>query len=93
MEKFFEIVGFVAAVAMPFFNIPFILRIIRRKSASDISLAWVFGVWGCILLMFPSALLSDDMVLRAFGWANTILFSFVVATVVFFKRRTQDPEL
>jgi hypothetical protein len=43
----------VSAVLMPFFDIPLIARIIRRKSSEDISLVWTFGIWVCILGMLP----------------------------------------
>lgn len=86
-----------AGVVLPLFNIPLILRIIKRKSADDISLVWVFGVWICILLMSPAALISQDFAFRMFGWANLFFFTGVVFVTVkyhhFFKskkRGTRD---
>jgi uncharacterized protein with PQ loop repeat len=81
-EAFFKHVGLIAAIVMPFWNIPLMLRIIRRKTSSDISLAWAFGVWACILLMFPSAMLSSDIVLKAYGISNFLFFTLVVVVVV-----------
>ena len=75
-------VGALAGFIMPFFNIPFILRIIKRKSADDVSLIWVFGVWICILLMSPAALVSQDIAFRLFGWTNLIFFTVVVIVTV-----------
>ncbi|MBV9079780.1 MAG: hypothetical protein JO102_01535 [Elusimicrobia bacterium] len=83
---FWKAVGLVAGAAMPLFNIPLILRIIRRRSCGDLSLGWLWGVWGCIVLMFPSAATSRDVVLRAFGWSNLVLFSGVVAVVCYVRR-------
>jgi len=74
-------IGFVAAIAMPFWNIPLIIRIGRRKSSKDISLGWAVGVFACILLMLPSALVSPDPVFKAFGIINAILFGAVVAQI------------
>jgi len=73
-----EVVGLIAAVALPLWNIPLIIRIQRRKSSKDLSLWWVLGVWVCLLLMLPSGLRSSDMVFRAFTMANIVLFTGVV---------------
>jgi hypothetical protein len=82
-----ETVGMLAAAGMPLWNIPLILHIQRRKSSADISLTWVLGVWGCILLMTPTALRSDDPAFRAFGWTNVILFTAVVVQVLRFRSK------
>ena len=37
-----EIIALVASVTMPLFNIPLLVKIIRRKSANDLSLWWLF---------------------------------------------------
>jgi hypothetical protein len=74
--------GMISAIGMPLFDIPLIARIIRRKSAEDISLIWVFGIWACILGMLPSSLISADPILCAFGIVNTVLFTAVVVAVV-----------
>jgi len=77
--------GMVAAVAMPLWNIPLILRIERRRSSADMSLAWAWGVLVCILLMLPSALISPDRVFRAFGIVNAVLFSLVVIQIIRYR--------
>lgn len=80
-----------AGAMLPLFNVPLIIRIIKRKSADDISLVWVFGVWICILLMSPAALQSQDFAFRVFGWMNLVFFSGVVVVTVkyhhVFKKR------
>lgn len=76
-----------AGIILPLFNIPLILRIMQRKSADDISLVWLFGVWICILLMSPAAFTSEDTTFRAFGWANSIFFTGVVIVTVKYHRR------
>ena len=71
-----------AGCILPLFNIPLIVRIVKRKSADDLSLVWVFGVWICILLMSPAAFTSQDMAFRMFGWVNIIFFTGVVFVTV-----------
>jgi len=80
-------IAFVAAIVLPLWNIPLIARIVRRKSSEDISLLWAFGVWGCLLLMFPASLRSTDIVWKAFNISNLILFSAVVFAAVFYRSR------
>lgn len=83
--RLLETIGMVAAAAMPLWNIPLILRIERRRSSADISLAWVLGVWACILLMSPAAVRSSDPTFRIFGWMNLVLFTGVVVQVLRFR--------
>jgi hypothetical protein len=77
-----EIVGLVAAVVMPLWNIPLIARIIQRRSSDDISLLWALGVWACILLMAPSGFMAESLVWKAFNIMNLIMFTAVVFFVV-----------
>jgi len=81
-----EKIGIIAAVVMPLFNIPLITKIIQRKSSRDISLCWVLGVWGCIVLMAPSGFQSEDMVWRTFNYVNIVLFTFVVLVTLRYRR-------
>jgi uncharacterized protein with PQ loop repeat len=74
--------GMIGAVVMPFWNIPLILKIIKRKSSGDISLVWVTGVWVCVMLILPSAIVSPDQVLRTFGIINSISFTGVFIIVL-----------
>ena len=76
-----ENIGLVAAILMPFFNIPLIVRILRRRSSADISISWAMGVWICALLMAPSGFSSKDMVWRCFNIVNLVLFTGVVIAV------------
>jgi uncharacterized protein with PQ loop repeat len=71
-------IGAFAGAIMPLFNIPLIMRIIQRKSSDDISIIWLLGVWACILLMSPAALMSQDLAFRLFGWTNLVFFTAVV---------------
>jgi len=74
----FEALALVASIIMPLFNIPLVAKIARRKSAGDLSLSWLFGIWGCMFLMLPWAFSTKDVVLRVFGIMNFLLFSSVV---------------
>jgi len=77
--------GLMAAVVLPLWNIPLILRIRRRKSSRDISLLWAVGVFVCLVLMLPSGLSSSDPVFRVFTAINFVLFSTVVAFVLRYR--------
>ena len=80
-----ETVGLIAAIVLPFWNIPLIVRIGRRKSSKDVSLWWTFGIWTCFLLMLPAALLSSDIVFKVFAIVNIVLVTAVVIQVVRYR--------
>ncbi|OGW79721.1 MAG: hypothetical protein A3G33_01575 [Omnitrophica bacterium RIFCSPLOWO2_12_FULL_44_17] len=85
--QFFILVGTVASIALPLFNIPLVLRIIHKKSSQEVSLVWLWGVWSCILLLTPSALISKEIVFKIFGFSNLLLFSAVVFVVMKYRRK------
>ena len=88
-----QTLGIISGILMPIFNIPLILRIVRRRSSQDISLAWAIGVWICVMGILPSSLQSADPVLSAFGIMNGLLFTGVFVTVLYFHpslRRGKD---
>jgi len=87
MGRWIEIIGIVAGVTLPLFNIPLILRLVKRKSAEDFSISWAVGVWICILLMTPQALRSQDLAFRAYGIVNIIFFSAVAFLVLKYRGR------
>jgi uncharacterized protein with PQ loop repeat len=80
-------IALIAAIALPLFNIPLIVRIIRRKSSEDMSVSWALGVWICFLLMAPEAFRSPDIVWRAFNIANLVLFTIVTAVVLRYRKK------
>ena len=82
MEK----IAFIAAIVLPLWNIPLIVRVIKRKSSKDISIYWALGVWICFLLMAPEAFRSPDRVWRAFNIMNLVLFTAVVITVLAYRK-------
>ena len=79
-------IALIAAIMLPLWNIPLIVRVIRRKSSGDISIYWALGVWTCFLLMAPAAFRSADIVWRAFNIVNLVLFSGVAVVVVAYRR-------
>ncbi len=82
-----EMLALMASVVMPLWNIPLILKVIQRKSSDDMSLFWLWGVWACMLLMIPWALVTRELVLKVFSCVNFVLFSGVVVVVMKYYRR------
>ena len=80
-----KIIGIIAAVVLPFWNIPLIVRIEKRKSSKDISLFWALGVWVCLILMLPAAVISTDIVFKVFSVVNIIFFSLVVIQILRYR--------
>jgi len=70
---------------MPFWNIPLVIKIWRRRSSRDISLLWVVGIWICIMGMLPAAIVSKDWVFKSFGVVNAVLFTSVLFTAFKFR--------
>ena len=89
MNDWIEKIGIVSGVALPLFNIPLIMRLMRRKRSEDFSLAWAVGVWVCIVLMTPQALRSNDTAFRAYGIVNIFFFSVVAFLVVKYRAKSK----
>ncbi len=81
--------GLVSAVVLPFFNIPLIVRIIRRRSSQDISLVWAIGVWVCIIGMLPASLSSTDRIMVVYSIINTAFFTATLVVVLYFHPLVQ----
>ncbi len=86
-ENWIQTVGMLAAIILPMWNIPLVIRIVKRKSSSDISLFWALGVWVCLVLMAPSGVTSSDHIWRTFNIINLILFTCVVGTVLAYRKK------
>ena len=80
-----ETIGVIAAVVLPLWNIPLIIRIGRRRSSKDLSVWWTVGVFVCLLLMLPSGLTSTDLVFKVFSVVNIMLFGAVVIQVIRYR--------
>ena len=85
-----ELLALAASVVMPLWNIPLIVKIVQRKSSDDLSLSWVWGVWACMLLMIPWALVTQELVLKVFSFVNFFLFSGVLVAVMKYRRGGPD---
>ena len=81
-RHFLEGLALVASVVMPLWNIPLIVKVFKRKSSDDLSLFWLWGVWACMLLMLPWAMVTHELVLKVFSFVNFVLFSGVVVAVM-----------
>lgn len=88
MKELAQQISVIAGVILPLWNIPLMVRIIRRKTSEDISLFWLYGIWGCILLMFPSTLMSEEAGYRWFGITNVIFFTMVVVVVMMYRKKS-----
>ncbi|MFH1782449.1 MAG: hypothetical protein ABH848_02410 [Candidatus Omnitrophota bacterium] len=80
-------IALVASIVLPLWNIPLIIRIIKRRSAQDISIPWAVGVWVCLLALLPSGLKTDFLVWKAFTISNFILFSGVTFCTLFYHKK------
>ena len=81
-----KMVALVAAIVLPLFNIPLIVRVIRRRSSRDLSIYWAIGVWACFVLMLPESLRSPDVVWRVFSIMNITLFTCVMTVVLIYRK-------
>lgn len=79
-------IALIAGIILPLFNIPFIVKVLKRKSSKDMSMSWAIGVWICFALMLPEALKSPDIVWRAFSIMNIVLFTCVLAVVLIYRK-------
>jgi len=82
-----EKIALIASIVLPLWNIPLIVRIIKRKSSRDISMYWVVGVWTCFVLMAPDGFVSEDLVWRTFNIVNFIFFTIVFVVVLAYREK------
>jgi len=82
-------IGLVAALILPLWNIPLIVRIHKRKTSRDISLYWALGVWTCLVLMAPSGFTSPDIVWKVFNIINFFFFTLVMIFVVVYRDKSK----
>ena len=80
-------IALVASVVLPLWNIPLIIKIIKRRSSNDISVSWAVGVWVCLLAMLPSGIKSDFLVWKVFNVANFFFFSGVAFCTVLYHSK------
>ena len=83
--KFFETLGLISSIILPFFNIPLMLRMIQRKSSDDLSLVWVGGIFFSLLGMVPAGLISSDSTFKLFSILNAVFFSGVTFLAFYYR--------
>ncbi len=82
-------IGFWAALALPLWDIPLMVRIVRRKSSQDISMGWAVGIWISSVLLAPSAFVSGDKMAIGFNTVNVIMLTAVLIVVLKYRKGTQ----
>lgn len=73
-----DTLGLIGGIVLPFFSLPLIFKVLKRKSSKDISMTWAVGVWCCFVIMAPSGFTSEDIVWRTFNILNLVLFTGVL---------------
>lgn len=81
-----ETIGFWAAVILPLWDIPLIVRVVQRKSSQDISLIWAAGIWVTAVLMAPSAFISGNKLAIGFNTMNVIMLTGVMIVTVKYRK-------
>ena len=80
-------IALIASIILPLWNIPLIIRIIKRRSSKDISVVWAVGAWVCFLAMFPAGIKSPDIVYKTFTFVNFFFFTLVMVFTVLFHNQ------
>jgi hypothetical protein len=77
-----DTIGFWAGVILPLWDIPLIVRIIRRQSSADISVVWMWGIWASSVLMAPVAFIANNASAIAFNIVNVATLSVLLVVVL-----------
>lgn len=81
-----ETIGFWAAVILPLWDIPLMVRVVKRKSSQDISLIWAFGIWFTSVLMAPSAFISGNKLAIGFNVMNVTMLTGVLIVTIKYRK-------
>lgn len=88
-----DYVSAAAAAALPLFDIPLIVHIVRRRSSADISVSWIVGLWVCSVGMAPAAIISSqDIVWKIFNVVNVVLLTGVLIAVLYYRKGTSGSQ-
>jgi uncharacterized protein with PQ loop repeat len=79
-------IGLWAATILPLWDIPLIVRIVRRKSSQDISLIYAVGIWVTAVMMAPSAFVSGDKLAIGFNTMNVIMLTAVMIVTIKYRK-------
>jgi uncharacterized protein with PQ loop repeat len=80
-------IALIASIILPLWNIPLIVRIIKRRSSKDLSIPWALGAWFFFLAMFPAGIQSPDIVYRTFTYVNFFFFTLVMVFTILFHKQ------
>ncbi len=82
-----DTIGIWAGAILPLWDIPLIVRIVKRKSAADISLVWMWGLWLSSVLMAPSALMANtNKAAVVFNIVNVLALSALLIVVIKYQK-------
>ena len=90
MKNFIDALGYISSIALPFFNIPLMLHIYRRKKSDDLSMTWLLGIFFCLAGMIPSGLQSPDPIFRLFSLLNFGFFAGVTYLALYYRWRKKN---
>jgi uncharacterized protein with PQ loop repeat len=79
-------IGLIAATVLPLWDIPLIVRIVRRRSSQDISLIYAVGIWVTAVMMAPSAFVSGDKLAIGFNVMNVIMLTGVMVVTIKYRK-------
>ena len=79
-------IGLWAAIILPLWDIPLMVRVVQRKSSQDISIVWAVGLWATSVLMAPSAFISGDKLAIGFNTMNVIMLTGVLIVVIKYRK-------
>lgn len=82
----FNLIGFWAGMILPLWDIPLIVRIIKRKSSADISLGWIWGLWITSVLMTPNAFMVGNHIAIGFNVVNVLMLTILLIVVIKYQK-------
>ena len=82
---FWDAVGSIAGAALPLFDIPLIVRIVKRRSSKDISVLWAVGLWASSAAMVPAGILSHEWASKAFNIVNITMLTALLMVVIKYR--------
>ena len=82
-----DTIGFWAGIMLPLWDIPLIVKILRRQSSDDISLVWMWGIWLSSVFMAPAAFMVHNTIAIAFNIVNVTTLTAVLIVVLKYRRK------
>ena len=79
----FEKIGFWAGVALPLFDIPLIIHVVKRKSSADISMIWIVGLWATSVMLLIG---TKEQMAMGFNIVNVLMLTILMAVVIKYRK-------